>query len=169
MMYIKVLLELFILATLASAQKSIASVDQQLSKIESSLDSRESTLRDSLVQLQAKVDVAIASTSSATNVRVELEKLKTLLADLVTVATFKTRNSSLSCNNLAEVTSKVFFTIRDSSLINVDVVANRTKLAVVFASLNTQYVIWFYRLSEQQQQDVKTVITHIYVVIDVKF
>lgn len=168
MSFKKVSLVLFVFVSLSSAQKSISSVEQQLQKIENSLDSREMILRDTIKQLQAKVDLAMASSALSSSVIAELEKLKALLADLVTVGSYASKNTSLNCNNVAEVSSKVLFTIKQCVSTNIDIVGNRTKLAVVFGCLNSQYAINYYRLTTQQQQDVKAVITFLYIALDVK-
>lgn len=144
----------------------MASVDTQLQNIEDELKRREMILRDTIEQLQAKIETAIASTSTSTNVRNELTKLKNLLMDFVTLANYPTRNNSLSCDNVSVKSSKVIFSIQGCVRTNVDVVTNNTKVAVGLGGLNVHFLVNYWLLTGEQQQNVKAVITSLYIVID---
>lgn len=154
----------------STAQTStMSSTDWKLQQIVQSLVDRENQIKSSIKNIISKVNVTITDLSldrKLTNVVTALKTVRDSLMVLGTVSSFKNVNATITCNSIALTIANINFDINKALKVVFEANVNASSLFILASNLNAVFVANFFLLSSVQQQNIQSIVTSLYILVD---
>lgn len=153
-MKIKSVVTIFLCVELICGQTSMSSTDWEFQQIDTNLREKENRVKALIVEVLAKVNMAIAELgliSKLTYVNKALPSVRDYLMSLSTVASYGNDVAVLSCDNLSLRISNIRFDIEKCVKIRVQLAVNATLLFVEAGKVKNAYVWDFATLTDAQR------------------